>query len=255
MAHVDDPIWQTHAPSNGHNCRCTLVSLTEQQAKARGYDGNSELPEYTDRHGIKQAAQPDKGWSHSPENNDLTALLREREKKHALKPAKMPEAEAIKTVSFAHLSANPQEVERLIKEGARKDEAILADKWQQYFGDRLVGYQLGTHKQLVPDKPADFAVMDSTIPTKDWITLDVMYTLGDKASIEAFNKNLIGSPVRWEKAKTQIINHTRKADVVPIDITNLNIEALNKLREFMLLLPVEIREKIILIRGGNDNGK
>lgn len=88
MMPMDDPRWQTLAPSNGHGCRCTLMSLSDKQAKAFGYDGApAELPTWTDKHGHDHVCQPDKGWAHSPENQDLTALLREREQKAGLSQA------------------------------------------------------------------------------------------------------------------------------------------------------------------------
>lgn len=68
-----------------HNCRCTLINISEKQANALGYKGApAELPTYQDRHGHEHVCHPDKGWAHSPENSDLTALLREREKKAGL---------------------------------------------------------------------------------------------------------------------------------------------------------------------------
>ena len=56
MAPVDDPVWKRIYPPNGHNCRCTVVSLTEKQARARGWTGFVKaLP-----------AEPDEGWDHNP---------------------------------------------------------------------------------------------------------------------------------------------------------------------------------------------
>ena len=56
MAPVDDPVWKRIYPPNGHNCRCTVVSLTEKQARARGWSGFVKaLP-----------AEPDEGWDHNP---------------------------------------------------------------------------------------------------------------------------------------------------------------------------------------------
>ena len=64
-----------------HNCRCTLMSLSEQQAKGMGYTGTpQDIPTWTDKHGVEHTAAPDKGWNHSPEH-DLTDLLREREQR------------------------------------------------------------------------------------------------------------------------------------------------------------------------------
>lgn len=81
MMPVDDPRWQTLAPPGGFNCRCTLMSLSERQAKGMGYTGApQDIPTWTDGHGVEHTATPDKGWNHSPEH-DLTDLLREREQR------------------------------------------------------------------------------------------------------------------------------------------------------------------------------
>lgn len=82
-----------------HNCRCTMVSLSEKQAKALGYTGApQELPTWEDDHGVQHTATADKGWS-SPERRDLTDYLRQKEAKAGLgravydegKPAAKPE--------------------------------------------------------------------------------------------------------------------------------------------------------------------
>ena len=88
MMPMDDPRWQTLSPPGGHGCRCTLMSLSERQAKAMGYDGApKDLPTWTDKHGHDHVCQPDKGWAHSPENQDLIAYLREKERKAGLSRA------------------------------------------------------------------------------------------------------------------------------------------------------------------------
>lgn len=53
IAPADDAIWATHRPPLGYRCRCTLTSLTEQQARDRGYQG---LP--------APNVQPDDGWAY-----------------------------------------------------------------------------------------------------------------------------------------------------------------------------------------------
>lgn len=37
IAPIDDPVWKTWTPPCGHNCRCSQISLTPDQALARGY--------------------------------------------------------------------------------------------------------------------------------------------------------------------------------------------------------------------------
>lgn len=67
-----------------HNCRCTMVSLSEKQAKALGYSGAPEkLPTWEDDHGVSHTAAADKGWG-SPERRDLTDYLRQKEAKAGL---------------------------------------------------------------------------------------------------------------------------------------------------------------------------
>ena len=61
IARVDDAIWGTWMPPNGYQCRCTVVSLTEKQAQARGVDTGSDT-------GASAPADvaPDNGWGYSP---------------------------------------------------------------------------------------------------------------------------------------------------------------------------------------------
>jgi SPP1 gp7 family putative phage head morphogenesis protein len=50
----DDPWWRTHYPPCGYRCRCTVISLTEAQAKKRGVSAKG--PE----------VDPDEGWDFNP---------------------------------------------------------------------------------------------------------------------------------------------------------------------------------------------
>ena len=53
---VDDPFWNTHSPPAGFRCRCSLISLSEAQARSNGDNGLNK----------QTTAQPDKGWDYSP---------------------------------------------------------------------------------------------------------------------------------------------------------------------------------------------
>ncbi len=53
IAHIDDPIWKQWTAPCGFNCRCTNISLTEDQAKRRGL---KPFP----------GVAPDPGWDYSP---------------------------------------------------------------------------------------------------------------------------------------------------------------------------------------------
>ena len=84
MMPVDEERWQQLAPPLGFNCRCTMVSLSEKQAKALGYSGApGKLPTWEDDHGVSHTAAADKGWG-SPERRDLTDYLRQKEAKAGL---------------------------------------------------------------------------------------------------------------------------------------------------------------------------
>ena len=84
MMPVGDARWANLAPPLGFNCRCSLVSLSDRQARALGYTGApQELPTWEDKHGVQHTATADKGWS-SPERRDLTDYLRQKEQKAGL---------------------------------------------------------------------------------------------------------------------------------------------------------------------------
>ena len=57
---VDDPFWNSHYPSNGFQCRCTVISLSEAQAKARS-GGDNGLNKKVDTNTMK----PDSGWDYN----------------------------------------------------------------------------------------------------------------------------------------------------------------------------------------------
>lgn len=70
VAPIDAPIWKKwHSPPCGHNCRCTRISLSEAQARARGYP--KEAPN----------VEPDKGWEGDPTegNEDLVRVVQARQ--------------------------------------------------------------------------------------------------------------------------------------------------------------------------------
>lgn len=64
IAPIDDSIWKKWVPGNvGHNCRCTRISLTEAQARARGYPK------------ADPGVEPDAGWGGDPTDDDVPGRL------------------------------------------------------------------------------------------------------------------------------------------------------------------------------------
>lgn len=57
IAPAGDPIWRKITPPNGFNCRCAIISLTEAQARKRGWKGFAEY---------RADSEPDKGWDYNP---------------------------------------------------------------------------------------------------------------------------------------------------------------------------------------------
>ena len=86
IAPITDQIWQEWAPPCGHNCRCTLISLTPDQAKARGFD----------KQGAPPAVKADKGWGTHPLQSQqaFEGMLNNA-------PAKMPTPKAAQVVAEA----------------------------------------------------------------------------------------------------------------------------------------------------------
>ncbi|MFW1807601.1 phage minor head protein [Acinetobacter ursingii] len=56
IRHIDDPFWLMYYPPWGFMCRCTVIALTEKQAKKLGITSDEDLPEVA----------KDLGWSTSP---------------------------------------------------------------------------------------------------------------------------------------------------------------------------------------------
>jgi SPP1 gp7 family putative phage head morphogenesis protein len=62
ILHHSHPWWKTHYPPNGYRCRCTVISLTEAQARKRGISG------------APPQADPDEGWDYSVDEDYNSAV-------------------------------------------------------------------------------------------------------------------------------------------------------------------------------------
>ncbi|SJM89965.1 phage minor head protein [Crenothrix polyspora] len=63
---VGDAFWNVHAPSCGYNCRCRLVSLSEQQAQNRSRADKNGNPQGLNKPVDVEKMKPDKGWDYNP---------------------------------------------------------------------------------------------------------------------------------------------------------------------------------------------
>ena len=101
IARIDNPVWGKIAPPNGYRCRCTTRSLTEAQARARGWKGHSELP---------PDGYADKGWDYNPAFGQGEALEKLRLDKLAkADPRIMEKAAAFERERLAALAQKKAE--------------------------------------------------------------------------------------------------------------------------------------------------
>ena len=63
IAPADSPFWRTHTPVLGFRCRCVRISLSEAQARARGYDAAKPLPDVAPDPGFAGHPLADEGWA------------------------------------------------------------------------------------------------------------------------------------------------------------------------------------------------
>lgn len=63
---ADHPIWNIWFPPNGYKCRCTIVSLSQQQVTKRGLHVWESAPAKLQASGKPQIQYPDKGFNGNP---------------------------------------------------------------------------------------------------------------------------------------------------------------------------------------------
>ncbi len=90
IRHIDDPFWLLYYPPWGFMCRCTVIALTEAQAKKYGITSDEDLPEVTQ----------EMGWSTSPMTyGDMSKLVDNKisetilDKEYLLEQKKVVQAE------------------------------------------------------------------------------------------------------------------------------------------------------------------
>jgi SPP1 gp7 family putative phage head morphogenesis protein len=63
---VDSPVWRQWYPPNGHQCRCSVVSLSREDVRREGVTPDTEAPTIEEQGKEPRKAEPDKGWAVSP---------------------------------------------------------------------------------------------------------------------------------------------------------------------------------------------
>jgi len=139
---VDDPFWTTHSPPLGHNCRCSLRSLTADEVAGMG--GATPLED------IPAEAKPDPGWGYHPLEQMEQALKNMEERKASMAAAKVAAAAAAKALAkpAPALAKQPQTLDEWIAAGRTMREEILRDTMaaldpNDVYGADVIGSDLG----------------------------------------------------------------------------------------------------------------
>lgn len=118
VAKVDDPIWKTWMPPCGYRCRCTVISMTEQQAKVFAERDANRLkndPDAAIARATAIAQGPDKGWDYSPcENPEASTIAAAKKKRSgyaALLQSKLDEA--MRTAAKLRAMDDPDQWEKV----------------------------------------------------------------------------------------------------------------------------------------------
>lgn len=256
IRHIDDAFWDTHYPPNGYRCRCVTRSLTHEQMTAKGGETL-----YIDPQG-----KPDAGWATSPKAyaNNLQELVQGWQSKQAvsiesyvrLNEAKERIVEQLsnhskgaKFVDFSKTNVDEAEVERLLFDSAKKKadmaEARNAVQFESYYQVKLNRFAQKFDDKGNPIPSPDFYVVgaDQSIDF-----LFATYRLSEFKK-HKLNEYFADTEDRWYEKKQTIQEHLDKADIVPIDLRDLSLDNRSLLIGYVLSLPIEQQQQIILIMG------
>lgn len=256
IRHIDDSFWNAHYPPNGFRCRCITRALTTEQADKFGGETVA----------IPELAKPDNGWAVSPKNRAevLKNLVETYESKNiptitghkSLIQAKERVLEQIEQkangvvfAEFKGLVVAESEVQRLLIDPLdnkpKLAEAVLAAQLQEYFKIRLNRVQPIYDKAGNPLSSADFV---NVISNETFDMMFAMYGLS-QFKIDKMNEFFAHTDKAWGDKIEDIQNHLNKADIVPLDLRYLNDDNRALIIAYVLSLPIEQQQQIILIMG------
>ena len=157
-------------------------------------------------------------------------------------------------VDFSRVIADQAEVDRLSLDlnGSGKPaimEATVAAKWQQYFNVKLERpVKIEAVKGQETPKSVDFIIANPNNDDKaTWYKIDFMYAFESDVNIEAMIRTITKSPRAWSKHISTIMNHLKKADIVPMYLSMLDIKTRSKIIPFVLSLSKEQQKQIVFI--------
>jgi SPP1 gp7 family putative phage head morphogenesis protein len=179
---IDDQFWATSSPPNGYRCRCSLITLTSDQAKSRSGQGAglNKIPMVKGADGMFYPATPDKGWSYNPYMEmqkievtpdhivprtpearvDYDALAKKEFNRRlvrwadylnadvsVMRDTMRANAQGVADRSEVYLRANRESLDRMLKSGAADSHTgeIATKEWQGWadlYQEKFVDYAL-----------------------------------------------------------------------------------------------------------------
>lgn len=193
----DDPIWKTHYPPNGFNCRCRVRALSAEDLERRGLEPANP----NDLAGF----QPDLGWDHNPgllwqtaaedDAGNWTAIAGQDtwKKGYKLPPAKeLPAATAPQLLPAAKTREQARTaLDTALGLSANAPRRYVKTPVDTVLIDREITAHVVEKEQDARERYADYILPTLTDPNEVWITA---YANGEKIEyrkryIKAFKGN------------------------------------------------------------------
>lgn len=244
---IDDSFWDKHTPPIDYRCRCTVLALTEKEAKEKGVTSVDDLPKNVQTFG---SGPKDYSDDLGKLIDDVPVPIGGDEMVWQALKGEIKEQQKLSDllVDFSNIKADSQEVERLLVDlldnKPKLSEAMAGAEYQAYFGVKLTRPKPEHNADGTPKAGFDYWVDDTQ-------KLDFMFTMHGypQRKIDNLNKFFAHNDEAWNAKKDDIIKHLNKADIVPLDLRYLTDENRSKIIDFVLSLSQEQRQKIILIQG------
>lgn len=281
---VEHPFWDKNFPPNGYNCKCSVLALTKKDAIAKkGEDGlkadleranrlieqekEFENPRQQDRT-VKHHRTVTPTFAYNAGKIDTVGLLDKIfQQKHGMdkweqKLQQARERHLQKLVEFifpenqlirmANEIIDNDLVQALAFDPAteteRKHEALVAVAVFRYFkkdGDTLRRTPKEEGKPNVNNSPmTDFEIVDKNGKVRQ--TIDLAFTI-EPARYQKFNEHFQNTEERLMKQQKVVLNHLKKANIVPIDLRFMNTLNRATILQYLQTLTQQQQKQLIII--------
>ncbi len=234
IRHIDDPFWLLYYPPWAFFCRCTVIALTEAQAKKHGITSDDDLPEVA----------KDLGWSTSPLTfGDMSTVVDQKiadsilDKSYLLEQKRVVEAEWKASKELENILAPMTDSSRDLFDTIANTVIPLDPSIRPSAIKTLIDYVQGNDAQLTAyiQKPAINLAEDVL---KQWIVNDMkaiqsiasnsattvtgVATLQQVASYQVGQTIQLNAPMLMRGSDSNIIIQIENAKGLGIDLEKLN---------------------------------